>query len=276
MTNANNMMLTEKSLTAQGVYFILDRMVNAAIVGGGPAGLATVLMLAKRGWKNIIVLEKRPSADYYEPDKSFLYQIDGRGQKFTDFIGLTDQLAKLSVPNTEFYLTVIRSNGKRKTSKLPITNPNRKTAYWLPRRAFLLLLYQEIECNWQHCITVLFNTDCVEINRIAKDNNESELLQIIGQGENGKVFRFEPRLLVGCDGINSILRQTLSQWDESDRFQMKQFPSPSAGLRYKVLTIPPKFPLDRSGSEYAVCNMAYAIRGHSKGPGDRYLWVCYR
>ena len=28
------------------------------IVGGGPAGFATALMLAKRGWKNITVLEK--------------------------------------------------------------------------------------------------------------------------------------------------------------------------------------------------------------------------
>ncbi len=51
------------------------------IIGGGPAGLATALMLAKRGWTNITVVEKRPSADYYEPDKSFNYLIDGRGQK---------------------------------------------------------------------------------------------------------------------------------------------------------------------------------------------------
>lgn len=53
---------------------------NVLIVGGRPAGLATALMLAKRGWTNITVLEKRPTADYYEPDKSFNYLIDGRGQ----------------------------------------------------------------------------------------------------------------------------------------------------------------------------------------------------
>ncbi|MGL4881442.1 MAG: FAD-dependent oxidoreductase, partial [Waterburya sp.] len=70
---------------------------DAVIVGGGPAGMATALMLAKRGWQNITVLEKRPSADYYEPDKSFSYQIDGRGQKFTDLCNLTAKLADLSV-----------------------------------------------------------------------------------------------------------------------------------------------------------------------------------
>jgi kynurenine 3-monooxygenase len=51
------------------------------IVGGGPAGLATALMLAKRGWTRITVLEQRRSAEEYEPDKSFNYLIDGRGQK---------------------------------------------------------------------------------------------------------------------------------------------------------------------------------------------------
>ena len=59
---------------------------NVVIIGGGPAGLGAALMLAKRGWTDITVLEKRPSADYYEPDKSFSYQIDGRGQKLTDFL----------------------------------------------------------------------------------------------------------------------------------------------------------------------------------------------
>ncbi|BBD69309.1 hypothetical protein NIES4072_33650 [Nostoc commune NIES-4072] len=72
---------------------------------GGPSGLATALMLAKRGWINITVLEQRVTADYYEPDKSFNYQIDGRGQKFIDFLGLTDKLSEISVPSTEFLLT---------------------------------------------------------------------------------------------------------------------------------------------------------------------------
>ena len=121
---------------------------KAVILGGGPAGFATALMLAKRGWHQITVLEKRPAADFYEPDKSFNYLIDGRGQKFTDLLGLTEKLAKISVPNTEFYLTEIKVNGNRKTSKLPTIDPNRKTAYWLQRPTFLQLLFQEIEENW--------------------------------------------------------------------------------------------------------------------------------
>ncbi|MFK0729624.1 MAG: FAD-dependent oxidoreductase [Gloeotrichia echinulata GP01] len=244
-------MLTQKSLIA-----------NVLIVGGGPAGLATALMLAKRGWKNITVLEQRPAADYYEPDKSFNYLIDGRGQKLTDFFGLTEQLAKISVPTTEFYFTEIKSNGNRKTSKLPIVDSKRKTAYWIPRKAFVLLLYQEIVRNWQDNITVMFNTKCIAIN-----HGDAEKLEIIVEENNANIVRFEPDFLIGCDGIKSIVRNTLKDWEnsKSDKFEMKFFPSPSSGLRYKVLSLPPNFSLDANGNERAVCDMSYAIRGALRG-----------
>ena len=236
---------------------------NVLIVGGGPAGLATALMLAKQGWTNVTVLEKRPAADYYEPDKSFNYLIDGRGQKLTDWLGLTAKISKIGVPSTEFYLTLIKPNGSRKTFKVPVADPNRKTAYWVPRRAFVLLLYQEIEQNWQDCITVLFNTKCSEISKIG----ESEKIQVVAETDNNNLVKFEPDILVGCDGFNSIVRNALKEWDDSasDRFEMKCFPSPSAGLRYKVLSLPPNFPIDLSSKERANCEMAYAIRGAFRG-----------
>lgn len=45
---------------------------GAVIVGGGPSGMATALMLAKRGWTDISVIEKGPSADYYDPNVAFV------------------------------------------------------------------------------------------------------------------------------------------------------------------------------------------------------------
>ncbi|MBV9387867.1 MAG: FAD-dependent monooxygenase [Chroococcidiopsidaceae cyanobacterium CP_BM_ER_R8_30] len=236
---------------------------NVLIIGGGPAGLATALMLAKRGWTDITILEKRAAADYYEPDKSFNYLIDGRGQKLTDFLGLTYQILEIGVPSTEFYLTKIKPNGSRKTLKIPLVDPNRKTAYWVTRRAFVLLLYQEIERNWQDHITVLFSTKCTDINKIAINNGEEEKLEIIAHQEDGIIIKFEPCLLVGCEGIHSIARNTLKDWDKStlNRFEMRYFPSPSSHLRYKVLSLPPNFPLDHMGKEHAACNMAYAIHG---------------
>ncbi|MGB3653343.1 MAG: NAD(P)/FAD-dependent oxidoreductase [Rivularia sp. (in: cyanobacteria)] len=236
------------------------------IVGGGPGGFATALMLAKRGWKNITVLEKRPTADYYEPDKSFNYLIDGRGQKFTDYIGVTENLIKNGVATTDFYLTKITPDGNRKTLKLPIVDPNRKAAYWITRQTFVNLLYREIEQNWQDFIRIIFNAKCVEINKTINEESKIEEIKAITEIENNNKIEFQPFLLVGCDGINSIVRNTLKKWDDSSssKFEMNYFPSASSGLRYKILTLPPKFPLDEQGEELTTSEMAYAVRSAFK------------
>ncbi|MGB6298920.1 MAG: NAD(P)/FAD-dependent oxidoreductase [Rivularia sp. (in: cyanobacteria)] len=236
------------------------------IIGGGPAGLATALMLAKRGWQNITVLEKRPTADYYEPDKAFNYLIDGRGQKFTDYIGISEQLSKNGVASTDFYLTKITPDGNRKTLKLPIVDPDRKPAYWITRKTFVNLLYQEIEKHWQDSIKVIFNAKCIEINKSLNQESKFEEIKAIAQINNRDQIQFEPFLLVGCDGINSVVRNTIKQWDKtsSSKFEMKYFPSPSSGLRYKILTLPPKFPLDEKGEELTNSEMAYAVRSEFK------------
>ncbi|MEA5576270.1 NAD(P)/FAD-dependent oxidoreductase [Anabaena sp. UHCC 0451] len=236
---------------------------NVVIIGGGPAGLGAALMLAKRGWKDIKVIEKRPSADYYEPDKSFSYQIDGRGQKLTDFLEITAKLADLSVPNTDFYFTIIQKDGTRKTTKLPIADSQRKTAYWLPRASFLDLLYQEIAQHWQDTIQILFNTECVEIK---PHSQNLEQLEIITQSQNQEQLTFIPNLIVGCDGLNSLVRQTLHEIEgKSNLFAMQQFPSPSAGLKYKVLTLPAQFPLSAKEGDLSTSTMAYGIRSSFKG-----------
>lgn len=233
---------------------------TVVIVGGGPAGLGTALMLAKRGWQNIVVLEKRASAEDYEPDKSFVYQIDGRGQKLTDLLGITPQLAHLGVPSTEFYFTLIQKDGNRKTSKLPIADPERKAAYWLPRASFMQLLDQEVRQKGSDSIQVFFQTECLELQQ------KREHLEILCQSREKGKLTFSPTLLVACDGINSIVRRTLHEWEgESSSFEMQQCPSPSAGLRYKVLTLVPQFPLSDREGDLAESTMAYGIRSTFKG-----------
>ncbi|NES20010.1 MAG: FAD-dependent monooxygenase [Symploca sp. SIO3E6] len=46
---------------------------------------------------------------------------------------------------------------------------------------------------------------------------------------------------------------------------MQQFPSPSTGLQYKVLTFPPQFPLSDKEGDVAQSTMAYGIRSSFKG-----------
>lgn len=231
---------------------------NVLIVGGGPAGLATALMLAKRGWTEITVIERRMAANDHEPDKSFNYLIDARGQQFTDLLGLTEPLSKIGVPATEFQIARIQPNGDRKTVKQSFNDP--KPAYWVFRSAFLQLLDREIEQHWSHQITVLFNSRCVAINKTIE--HETESLEVMVERENSSLAeRFQPTLLMGCDGIQSVVRSTLNTWDNSGKFEVQKLPSPSSGLRYQVLRLPPNFLLDAEGKNHAVSTQSYAIRG---------------
>jgi 2-polyprenyl-6-methoxyphenol hydroxylase-like FAD-dependent oxidoreductase len=165
----------------------------------------------------------------------------------------------LSVPNTDFYFTLIKKDGTRKTSKLPIADPERKTAYWLPRASFVQLLYQEIQEYWQESIEVLFQTECLAIKQ------HETCLEVVTQSQDLEQAIFRPILLVGSDGLNSIVRQTLDQIDDqSHAFAMQKFPSPSAGLKYKVLMFPPQFPLSEQEGDVAESTMAYGIRSAFK------------
>lgn len=63
---------TGKSLSMSATGPAAAAPEGAVIVGGGPSGLATALMLAKRGWSDISVIERTPSADYFDPRVAFV------------------------------------------------------------------------------------------------------------------------------------------------------------------------------------------------------------
>eukprot|EP00903_Cladosiphon_okamuranus_P016889 g15571.t1 len=252
---------------------------GALIVGGGPSGLATALMLAKRGWTDISVLERTPSAEFFDPLKAFVYQIDRRGQIFLDAHDLTEKLAAVSVDTRNFTITRIPAEGERKEMSLPIIDNTRPTAYWLPRSVFQGLLYSEVEAKYPKQIKVFYSATCDSIEQLpGGDGIEVRAsLRAGGGGEKGdreaeqKVFR--PRLLVGADGLNSVVRQRLRTWDAEEvagstgkrpkegkgRFDMRKRPSGSSGLRYKVLTLAPRFRLGNDDDARAQSEKAYAI-----------------
>lgn len=98
---------------------------------GGPAGLASAIMFAKRGCK-VTVAERNSEVTYSDPDRSYVYAIDGRGRQFTDKYDITPKLADASVDALDVSVTRVFPSGKSVTRRQVIKD-ERRLVYWLPR-----------------------------------------------------------------------------------------------------------------------------------------------
>lgn len=98
---------------------------------GGPAGLASAIMFAKRGCK-VTVAERNSEVTYSDPDRSYVYAIDGRGRQFTDKYDITQKLADASVDALDVSVTRVFPSGKSVTRRQVIKDEKR-LVYWLPR-----------------------------------------------------------------------------------------------------------------------------------------------
>ena len=52
---------------------------RAVVIGGGPAGLAAALEIRRRTGSEVTVLETSKPLRDFDPERAFLYLIDGRG-----------------------------------------------------------------------------------------------------------------------------------------------------------------------------------------------------
>lgn len=98
-------------------------------------------------------------------------------------------------------------------------------------------------------INVLRNTEASDIQRDA----DGQLSVTLRNTRLNSSMTFRPNLVLGCDGINSVVRSTLQAWaadqkgaaaggsngsSGSQRFSMVKAPSLSTNLRFKVLQMP--------------------------------------
>ena len=91
---------------------------GVVIVGAGPAGLATAMLLAKQGWTDITILEHKASIDAEEGEKSYVYMIDGRGRQLLELLGLEDKLEDAGVSMSSISVTKSSPDLQFKTSQV--------------------------------------------------------------------------------------------------------------------------------------------------------------
>jgi len=218
------------------------------ISGGGPAGLAAALLFDRLGWDEIVLAERRSGPSDFEKNKSFNYLVDKRSQRLFERLGILDRLPAVGVATRDFVATTITPDGKAETKDVPIIDPNRPVCYWTTRRALLTMLYDAIGDLASERVRLLYGHRVSSLTR----SEAGGLAVEVDNGEGG-AKRFEPTLVLACDGLNSAIRSGMSAMPDIDpaRFEMIATPSLSTGLRYKVLNLPSRF----------------ATRGGPKGQG---------
>lgn len=88
-------------------------------------------MFAKHGCK-VTVAERNSEVTYSDPDRSYVYAIDGRGRQWTDKYDVTPKLADASVDALDVSVTRVMPSGKAVTTRQVIKDESR-LVYWLPR-----------------------------------------------------------------------------------------------------------------------------------------------
>jgi 2-polyprenyl-6-methoxyphenol hydroxylase-like FAD-dependent oxidoreductase len=114
-----------------------------------------------------------------------------------------------------------------------------------------LLEYRVKEEDFAPYITLITNTEATDIQRLPNTSSSGSVAQqvTLRNTVTGNTQRFVPKLLLGCDGMNSIVRQSMQHWaaedskatssSSSSSFSMAEYPSLSTDLRFKVLQLPP-------------------------------------
>lgn len=221
---------------------------QALICGGGPSGLATAIMLHQQGWDEIVLVERRKTHNTFERGKAFNYQLDGRGQQMLAHIGLDETaIQSYGIANTVSVFNSFGPDGEEKSITVPFVLKEKQTAYWMTRSALLDMLHQRVQTvNTDGRIRLLYDHSFEGLQDTGDQTGA-----LIKDG-TGIVRTLQPQLILGCDGVNSLLRRDLAAHPLTDAkdFEMQVTPSPSSDLMYKVIRLPKNMAV--AGRENAV------------------------
>ena len=242
---------------------------EACVVGAGPAGLSAAVALARsRRFDRVVVVERLALPAAFDPTRGFVYSLDARGRAALDAtVGLEDgspvaaALAERAVMTAEELPITIAEPDGRVTDRSVAVKADGNVQYWMPRQDLLHALLGaaktqegvELRRGWEASVAI-------------GDGGATVTLSPSGVGGIGSRagVTLRPALLVGADGYRSRVKSALEAWDGSERFGLQSLPSPAAGLRYKVLTLPADL---RLGDEARVAEKGrlVSIRGANKG-----------
>ena len=191
-------------------------------------------------------IERMGAPGEFEQERAYLYLLDVRGQRCTDAQGLTAAVRDRGVSNDGYTLTRAFPDKRGAVTSVPILAQEAAAkAVWIPRAELL-----DVLAAGARRAGARLRYGCGVRSITAAESADARARVVIGAAgpapaEAGTVYA--PRLLLGCDGLNSCVRAAMAEWSDTAeaaaRFAPVALPSPSAGLRYKMLRVPPTFAL---------------------------------
>ena len=255
------------------------RKKTAVIVGAGPAGLAAALVLSKvkkttgnsdnnrNFFERIVVLEDSPK-ESYDPSRAYFYNINKRGQRFTNAFDI--DLTKRGLEVTEFAKLVVPTDptdvfDDTKIVRQKLSQEERDrvgSMFWIPRQELVQQIADDIDAKNEKNDGEFTK---IEVRRGARckhvEPTEEDFVKIVieSRGDDDDSDFLVADLCVGADGILSNVRRSLEdgrfepeQWSNaknpSKKFGLKKYTTPSTGLRIKGLCIQPNFAIPKGGT----------------------------
>ena len=276
---------------------------DAVVVGAGPTGLAAALLLRERGAR-VAVVEREADPARFDPERAEVCLVDGRGGVVFEQLGLCSQLAAVGVAQRDLRTaSVTAQEGVSAPSRLPTvrlepTQPAdaRAGAYWIPREALVGIFDQAVaatapaaddprrppivrlygrelgalalasaETGWALNLTAAAGARGADGGGDADDGGDSQTEQVIA------------KLVIGTDGMRSAVRETLRAVARAgglgDSFSVVSRRAASAGLRQKLLKLPPSFALSPDGATMPERDVSYAIVSATGVAPELRLWM---
>ena len=180
---------------------------NPIIVGGGPAGLATALMLAQRGisckvYERLGVYAPASDSSIYgdfEASRAYNVGLNGRGQKVLKALGVMDRIE-------QFTSTVVgRKDWSPDSIEIPKENIFSGKSYLtkcITRDRLAACLFDEIKENFSDKIEVNFGVTCKNMVWLNEgEENEScrltfsrDICDVTSKGTNTVLYKLQKRV----------------------------------------------------------------------------------
>jgi kynurenine 3-monooxygenase len=238
---------------------------TVTIFGAGPTGLATAVMLARRGYRNIEVLERlseppNPKAAVWNSgERSYNIGISGRGQKTLKALDLMDRV--------ELYSSDVVGR-KDWSPEAPIDKP-REIIYTgksyvtkcIQRDLLAAALLEEIRARYADTVAVKFQNHVVDLQ--FEDNGVCNVFIEEGDDQTKTMKTKRSNWVIGADGGPSALRTFMENEaaiDNDNKFRVKRYKDNNVRM-YR--TIPLHLPIEGPGKKVWRRDLNYSARTKS-------------